>query len=207
MTAVDPTAEILSFSLIPETSRLEVGQLHQLDLKKWATSRQRSLVRALPPEAKVIAGIDISLNTFANGDPHWCLHLFGYIFLPADWGVHKRRKRDALRASIKAHCPIIARPPDNPGQKPLLVGKRSAAEMLEQLLYSHKSVFSWRSSYTYFRRETGKLSRNVADLPLRAGDQVELALLLDRFPIGSRLLLKGFRRHGGFGTFVLSSTG
>ncbi|MCQ1573489.1 hypothetical protein NFO65_22440 [Neorhizobium galegae] len=199
-------SEIVQVSLIPRSSRVERGALREFDLATWAGSRQRSFARALPPEARFLGGIDISFNEFENANPHWCFHLLGYMIMPKGAGMKLRRRRDRIRASIAKHCPPLPSEVDGMRQRPLLLRYLTFGEATAKASYLHKPIFPRRSSYMDTRRDTGNTFRNSADEPLRVRDHIELSLLLDRHPLGSRLILKGFRRHGGFGAFVLNPT-
>jgi hypothetical protein len=194
-------AGLLAMSLISATCRVEVGQLSAVNLKKWVTSRQRAIARALPAEAMFIGGLDISLNTFDNADPHWCLHLYGYVILPPAFDLSKRSVRDGIRSTLKRHCPLY-----NGAARSLLLSARDRATFEAKLLYAYKAKFYRRSQYGEVKWKTGKRSTNVDGQSLRSAEVAELALFLDRFPLGSRLMLKGLRRRGlrgGTGHFTL----
>ncbi|WP_157959721.1 hypothetical protein [Devosia submarina] len=194
-------AGFLAMSLIPATCRVEVGQLSAVDLKTWVTSRQRAIARALPAEAMFFGGVDISLNTFNNADPHWCKHLYGYVILPPAFDIFKRSVRDGIRSALKRHCPL-----HNGASRSLLLSARDRATFNAKLLYAYKARFYRRSQYGEVKWKTGKRSTNVDGQSLRSAEVAELALFLDRFPLGSRLILKGLRRRGlrgGTGQFTL----
>lgn len=85
-----------------------------------------------------IGGVDVSLNTWANADPHWCLHIYGFVVLPAGWGVANKRRRLALRAAIAKHCPLAEPVAGRPNERPLLVSTRTRFEFERKVLYGHK---------------------------------------------------------------------
>lgn len=188
--------EFLAVSLIPKAHRVELDQLASFDLAAWVKSRQRGLVRALPSDAMFIGGVDVSLNTWANADPHWCLHIYGFVVLPAGWGVVNKRRRLALRAAIAMRCPLAEPIPDRPNERPLLVSTRTRFEFERKVLYGHKGAFYLRSRYSYRKRNGTAPSSNVVSHALPAERQVELCLFLSRYRIGARLLLVGLRRQG-----------
>lgn len=200
--------DIIRISLIPRDCRVEVGSLPAVDLRKWAKSRQRSLVRALPTGCLFYGGIDVSLNVFDNADPHWLLHLYGFVVAPRSLGLSGKYQRRLLRQSILKHCPTLVQPAGAEGrQRPLLVSAPwTWADFRENALYAHKTEIYRRSRYSETKQLTGKASTNVAQQRLDMQSAVELALWTDAYPMGTRLLLVGFRRHGQFASFTLSRT-
>lgn len=196
-------AEILSISLIPRSSRVDVDELSDFDLLKWVKSRQRAISRALPDNAIFIGGIDISLNTWENSDPHWCFHIYGFIVLPEGWGVEKKRRRQLLRSDIARHSPLLEPAEDSSNERPLLLKRRARSDFKRHLLYAYKSLFYRRSRYPYQKRNSTKISSNVRSQALPVNREIELALFLARYGVGSRLLLVGLRRQGHDANFSL----
>lgn len=196
-------AEILSISLIPRSSRVDVDELSDFDLLKWVKSRQRAISRALPDNAIFIGGIDISLNTWENSDPHWCFHIYGFIVLPEGWGVEKKRRRQLLRSDIAKHCPLLEPAEDGSKERPLLLKRRARSDFRLHFLYAYKSLFYRRSRYPYQKRNSTKISSNVRSQALPVSREIELALFLARYGVGSRLLLVGLRRQGHDANFSL----
>lgn len=204
---VTPTdAEYLAVSLIPRSSRVEVGEL-SLNLATWVKSRQRGFARALPPEARLVGGVDISFNTYENGDPHWRLHLYAFIILPLGWGVDQPYRCGLLRSAIERHCPPIPMSERIGREVPLKVGARSRRVFEDKLLYAHKAGFYCRSRYSYVKRKSEKRSTNVDHQSLRPAHSAELALFLEGFGLGARLILVGLRRRGRGAAFSLCEEG
>ncbi|MGB3417975.1 MAG: hypothetical protein WBA36_14980 [Mesorhizobium sp.] len=195
--------EILAISLIPKSSRIEVGQLQDFDFSTWVESRQRAISRALPEDAIFIGGVDISLNTWENSDAHWCFHLYGFIILPDGWGIEKRRRRQHLRAAIAQHCPSLKPVEDGPNERPLLLKQCTLADFRRGFLYAYKSQFYKRSRYMYQKRDSVTCSSNVHPQRLPITSEIDLALFLARYGVGTRLMLVGVRRQGHDATFRL----
>lgn len=148
-------------------------------------------------------GIDISLNTWENSDPHWCFHIYGFIVLPEGWGVEKKRRRQLLRSDIAKHCPLLEPAEDGSNERPLLLKRRARSDFKRYLLYAYKSLFYRRSRYPYLKRNSPKISSNVRPQALPVNREIELALFLSRYRVGSRLLLAGIRRQGHDANFSL----
>lgn len=194
---VRPVAfEVLLISLIPESFRVESGGLADFDLRRWALSRHRAIERALPPESLFAGGVDVSLNTLENADPHWCFHLYGFVLLPLGWGVHNRSKVRRFRAELERRCPPVPKSHRVGAEKVLTVAAVDSQRFDDAVLYAHKGDFYRRSRYAYTKKKTGKRSTNVTPQTLPRSAKVELSLFLARFPLGSRLILVGFRRRG-----------
>lgn len=191
-----PAFEVARLSLIPAAFRVEIGALAKLDLLKWVSSRHRALERALPAEALFVGGVDISYNTFENGGHHWSLHLYGFLLLPIGWGVSSRYRRGRLRAEIERRCPPIPKAARVGGERPMMLKPCSADVFVDNLLYAHKATFYGRSRYTYTRRTTGNRSTNVQPEEIPRPASLELSMFLDRSPLGSRLIIIGYRRRG-----------
>lgn len=196
--------EVIRISLIPESFRVEVFDLPAFDLHRWVSSRRRALQRALPSEALLVCGIDISLNTFENADPHWCFHLYGFVLLPKGWGVQNRSKLRRIRAELERRCPPVPKHSRIGAEKVLSVGALDSENFDGAVLYAHKGGFYRRSRYAYTREKTGKRSTNVRPQAVPRLAALELSIFLARYPLGSRLILIGFRRHGSrFDRFTL----
>ncbi|MBC6718681.1 hypothetical protein H9Q09_21085 [Aurantimonas sp. DM33-3] len=196
--------EVAAITLIPADFRVEVGELSAFNLVRWVASRKRALERALPPEALFIGGVDISLNTFENRDPHWCIHIHGFVIAPMGWGLHNRAKLRRLRAEIDRRCRPIQAADRVARERPLRVGTRNIHDFHDKLLYGHKSGFYCRSRYVEVKRKSGKRSTNAFAQRLPNSTRVELAIFLDHYPLGSRVILIGMRRRGRFDRFALT---
>lgn len=195
--------EILRFSMIPRNSRFEPRALCDLNLAAWTKSRHRALSRALPDGTLCIAGTDLSLNTFENATPHWCAHLYGFILLPKDWGIASKVRRNQLRATIADRCPLLGIDDRIGAEVPLKVSEWTWEKFQNTLLYAHKPTFYRRSRYSYTKRKTGKQSTNVVAQSLKAAELADASVVLDGSPLGSRLIMIGMRRRGGFADFKL----
>ncbi len=181
------TKQVFRVSWVPPGGVVANGELSSFDLSRFAAKLLRALQRSLPSNAAAIGGIDISLNVNENRDAAWQFHGYALVALPAIGGRTSSDLRKALRQSLPL-CDVAARP--------LHVGEVLSGDVQRVLSYASKSDFYRRSSYAYTRRETGRSSRNTRAQALPADAAVELALLLDRFPLGARLLLVGVRRYG-----------
>jgi hypothetical protein len=122
----------------------------------------------------VIGGLDISLNLTNNILQGWQLHLYLLI---------EGKKTRKLKAAVKQ-----AFPPEPTAKRPYRF--RPVKQRAEAISYAHKAVFNRRSSYL----KNGK--PRTRNLPLKDAELCELCTFLDRFPLGSRLILRGVRRNG-----------
>jgi hypothetical protein len=201
--------DIIRISLIPRDCRVEIGQLSTFDLGKWVASRQRSIVRALAEGWMFLGGVDLSLNTFANADPHWVLHLYGFVLAPKSAGLSSRYQRALLRQRLLERAPVLTQLPGSAkNQRPLNVSSLwTRADFEEGILYPFKSRFYRRSRYVEFKKLTGKVSTNVRAQSLSPASEIELALWLDAHPIGARLILVRLRRRGRGASFTLVREG
>jgi len=196
--------EVIRISLIPASFRVEVYDLPAFDLLRWVSSRRRAFQRALPKEALFVGGVDISLNTFENGDPHWCFHLYGFVLLPKGWGVQNRSKMRRMRAELERRCPPVPKHRRIGAERVLTVGALDSENFDGAFLYAHKGGFYRRSRYAYTREKTGKRSTNAEPQAIPRLAALELSIFLARYRLGSRLILIGFRRHGSrFDRFTL----
>lgn len=181
------TKRVVRVSWVPPGGIISVGELSHVDLARFAAKLLRALQRALSSNAVAIGGIDLSLNVRDNGNPVWQLHAYLLLALPANAGGAHSDWKKAVRRALPA-CQLAARP--------LTVCEMEASDIERALSYALKSEFYRRSAYQYERQKTGRLAWNTRAQALPAYAAVELALVLDRFPLGVRLLLVGFRRYG-----------
>lgn len=175
----------------------EVSELPSVDLRSRLEPYVRGLKRTVPSGTLIIGGADVSLNTFENADPHWCVHLYfviGATDRTIDW--------DAVRSYCRRHAP---RADSGRVFRPVQISRAPVPsdELPPVLGYSLKSIFSWRSAYTDVRKKTGRPFRNSRDLPIPSNRRVELWLFLDRYRIADRVMLAGVRRYGDGANFVL----
>lgn len=179
--------KVVRVSWVPPGGIISFGELSSIDLARFAAKMLRALQRSLPPMTVAIGGIDISLNVNENRDAAWQIHGYALVTLPAIGGRTSSDLRKALRRGLSL-CDVAARP--------LHVSEVRSGDFDRVLSYAIKADFYRRSSYAYIRRETGRSSRNTRPQALPADAAVQLALWLDRFPLGARLLLVGLRRYG-----------
>lgn len=170
-------------SVIPKGWRVASGELSSLSLPNLVAKTKKALERHAPGLV-VVGGIDVSWNTWENGDGHWQVHLYYLV---------RAAKSASLKASLRSA--IKSDPPTNYRWRPFHIGQVRADAFFTCLTYSSKNHFSWKSYYPDSRlRRNGTPRRNCDDLPLPRQQQVELALwFLDR-RIGSRLIVRGLRR-------------
>lgn len=195
-TLSDRAFEVARVSVIPADCRVELGELWATSLDRWVASRKRAIERALPPECAFIGGVDISLNNFENSDPHWCLHLYGFVIAPAGWGLHDRYRRRRLRAEFDRRCRPIPKADRVASERPLLMGPRSVEDFYGSLLYAHKADFYCRTRWIETKRKSNRRSSNSKAQKLPTRSCIEVAMFVDGFRLGSRLILVGIRRRG-----------
>lgn len=179
---------LLRLSWVPRGGVIPLGGLATFDLRRFIASRQRAIQRALPG-ITVYGGVDVSLNTFANGIPVWVVHLYLLI---------ETADTKAVRTAIRNRCPSepSARRPFNFGN----VGRAGRARVLS---YAVKAAFYKRSG---FIDTSGRANTRPQALPAVAA--VEAALFLDRFPVERRLILHGLRLiHGRDGLRLVRRDG
>jgi hypothetical protein len=188
-------AGLIRVSWIPPRGLVPMGELANLDLARFSAAVLRALQRALPPNAIAIGGIDLSMNVVENRNPVWQLHAYAVVSLPADSSISVADAIAALRTSL----PVCAH-----AKRPLVIDPIDADYCLDRLLsYSMKAQFYRRSSYQYIREKTGRPAWKTLPQALPSTAAVELALFLEQFSIGSRLLLVGVRRYGRGSKFML----
>jgi hypothetical protein len=157
-------------SVIPKGWRVASGELLSMSLPHLVAKTKKALERHAPGLV-VIGGIDISWNTWENGDGHWQVHLYYLV---------RAAKSANLKASLRSA--IKSDPPTNYRWRPFHIGQVRADGFFTCLTYASKNQFSWKSYYSDKRlRQDGTHRRNCSDLPLPRQQQVELALwFLDR---------------------------
>jgi hypothetical protein len=161
-------------SIVPASVNAPLGDLNRSDLTMIVKTTRKRLERCFPDGTVVIGGVDISLNTKDNANPTWQPHLYLLVEgeLIADIIYRLRR----------------AFPPEPSARRPY--NFRQIISHRRPLTYCFKSVFVRRSEYQVDGRS------RIKDQPLTGEQAAELALFLDHYPIGERLILKGVRRAG-----------
>lgn len=163
-------------TIIPAGLRVPRGELASFDLKKHIEAVKKRLGRSPGlKDALVIGGVDFSLNTEDNDNPTWQPHLYLLIA-----GLPKKRMKAAVTEAFKGELTS-----SRPCRLTRVYGPRGA------LSYAYKALFWRRSGYG----DIG--SANTRNQPLKAPEQRELALFLDQYRVGDRLILRGMRRDGG----------
>ena len=147
------------------------------DLPRFIASRRRALQRALPKEVLVLGGMDISLNTFDNRDEHWQAHWYLLMTTIKDTPGNRKLIEKAIPVEPTAHVPID-------------YATVSEEDFPRVVSYAMKATFYRRSGY---RDENGAM--NATPQRMKREQDVELALALAQFSLGSRLILKGLRRY------------
>ena len=161
-------------SILPRAMAVPQGKLHHLSLARIVKTTRKRLERCLPDRTLVLGGVDISLNTTNNADPIWQGHLYLLIESKVTLAF-KQRARNAFPAEPSAKRPY---------------NFRQVGSHRKPLTYCIKPVFARRSQYV------AKGKSHVTDQPLSSKQVAELALFLDQYAIGDRLILKGVRRAG-----------
>jgi hypothetical protein len=170
-------------SLIPKGWRVESGELFAVQLPQLVAKVTKALERKAPGLV-VIGGIDISWNTWKNGDGHWQVHLYYLVLAPKTAELEL-----ALRSAIKVD------PKSDYRSRPFLPKQVRPDGFFRSLTYSYKSEFGWKSYYPDKRlRRDGTQRRNVDNLPLARQQRLELAMWFQDRRIGSRLIVRGMRR-------------
>lgn len=167
-------------TLVAAWGRFAPGELHLLserDLKQELLDTLRSA--GLDPYA-VIGGPDISFNEHSGGlwESHWQVH---WHLLFADMDLSDEQFKGRLRP----YFPMTDTIP-----RPMKV--ETVDDLLGAISYVYKSFFERRVSY--IDSDGHKNTRSA--LPLKAGQQRELALALSNHTFTDRLFLRGFRRRG-----------
>ena len=162
-------------SIVPAGFLFAPGKLGDFDPAAMAKMIGKRLERHFPDVPVVIGGVDISFNLTDNKAGVWQPHL--YLIMQ---GKPSGRLVNRLKAAFAGE-PLANRP----------VHIQALYSHRGPLTYVFKSVFNRRSTY-FFRSKQRVRTQSLKDPELR-----ELAVALDRFPLGTRLILKGVRRSGG----------
>ena len=161
-------------SVIPAKLLKRLGELSEVDLPAIVSMVNKRLERSSLRNRIIIAGIDISLNTDNNEIIGWQLHL--YLLME---GENTLRLREAVKAAF---------PPEPTA--PIPYDFSPLRDPAKAITYLFKAIFYRRSRYL----KEGK-PRTKAE-PIKGHELRELLLFLDKYPIGSRLILRGLRRDG-----------
>ena len=160
-------------SIVPREMTAPKGDLNQLNLTRMMKTCRKRLERCLTGSL-VIGGIDFSLNSSENANLTWQAHLYLLI---------EGKLTEALEQKVRK---AFAAEPT--AKRPYLFTQLYSHR--KPLTYCLKPVFTRRSEYH------AKGKSRIADQALKADHIAELALYLDQYPIGQRLILRGFRRAG-----------
>jgi hypothetical protein len=151
------------------------GQLHTFDLRALRKRIAKRLERSSLRNRIVFLGIDVSLNLRDNVIVGWQLHI--YLLVE---GQNTSRVQETLKAVFRpeptAKIPYRFSCVTDPGSA---------------ITYAYKSSFVRHSQY---RTPDGKAQTRNQDL--KGGALRELLVFLHKYPIGSRLILRGLRRDG-----------
>jgi len=180
-------------SWIPRGGFIPTETLSTFDLRRFQQASLRALQRALPADAMLVGGIDISLNVENNIVQGWQLHVFGLI------GVGPDSDARALRTALR-NLPVGSDP------RPLKIQPGANCDLKQLVSYAMKSTFYKRSRYQYLRDNTGGTTWNTRAQQLGVAHSLQIALLLDRFSMTQRLLLVGLRRVGNVNNFGVHAT-
>jgi hypothetical protein len=140
-------------------------------VKRLAKRLERSSLRS----QIIFCGVDVSLNVRNNAIIGWQFHLYVLV---------EGRNTTSLQEALKG-----AFPPEPAAKSPYKF--RLAADPKKAITYLYKSIFYRRSEYS-----TPKGESRTRIQPLKGPELRELLVFLDRFPIGTRLILRGVRRDG-----------
>jgi hypothetical protein len=162
-------------SIVTAGVLIRYGQLHSFNLHAFVKRIAKRLERSSLRNRIMFCGVDVSLNLRNNVIIGWQFHLYVLI---------EGRSTTALHEALKA-----AFPPEPTAKAPYKF--RLAADPESAITYLYKSMFCRRSEYT---APNGK--RRTKIQPLKGPELRELLVFLDRYPIGTRLILRGLRRDG-----------
>ncbi len=162
-------------SIIPAGFNAPLGALHTLSLKTKVKTTARCLQRANLNGARVIGGIDLSLNTLENEEHTWQLQLFLLINAPPSDGL-----KETLAEAFS---------PEPMAKRPLHVSSMYMPRTA--LSYAFKSTFQLRSAYD----SDGEAC--VRKVRLSKKEYVrELSRFLAQGKPLQRLILRGIKREG-----------
>lgn len=165
-------------TIVPAGLRVPRGELASFDLENYVKTVRQKLRRSGLKGALIIGGVDFSFNTKNNKDLHWQPHL--YLLISTG---RSRKSKQQIRRGIER---VFEWEPtaDSPYNSKRVYSPRGA------LTYAYKALFGRRSGY----RANGRA--NTRNQPLKPPEQRELALFLDQYRVGDRLILRGMRRDG-----------
>jgi hypothetical protein len=160
--------------IVPAGFLFPAGGLSNINLTAIAAMVEKRLERSSLSGRITIVGIDISLNIQNNEPGAWQLHLHGVV-----QGENTARLQEAIKAAF---------PPEPTAPAPYRFS--AVHNSGEAITYLFKGSFNRRCRYS----KDGKA--RTRNLPIKGPQLKELAVFLDRYAIGSRLILIGLRRDG-----------
>lgn len=168
-------------SFIPDKMLWKPGLLSEVEIKKQLEALRKRLERSGLADLIMIGALDVSFNTFENGEVGRQGHYYVLIMAP-----NTPELRKAFMDAIK---------PDPSVKEPFQFSDVKPGEFLNCLTYAYKNDFYRRSGYFEKRlRKDGTPRKNVVPQRLRGPQSVELATWLSGYPVGARLFLRNIRR-------------
>ena len=168
-------------SFIPDKMLWKPGMLPEVEIKRCNEVLRKRLERSRLADLFMIGGLDVSFNTFENGEVGWQGHYYVLIMAP-----NTPKLRRAFMEAIK---------PDPSVEKPFKFRGVKPGEFLKCLTYAYKNDFYRRSGYFEKRLKVdGTPRKNAAHQGLRIAQSRELATWLSGHPVGARLFLRNIRR-------------
>jgi hypothetical protein len=165
-------------TLVPPRYRIPVGELDTFDTPRAKETLRRQIGRAGLTNAIVIGGVDFSYCEHAEDlfEPHWRPH---YHLLVA--GARRKEIRNALSRYY---------PKDEVTPRPIRI--QPVTDLMPLIGYTMKPSFGMRRSYT--DKDGRQNSWQYPYLPMER--LREISMLLSRFTLTDRMVLKGVRRQG-----------
>lgn len=168
-------------SFIPDKMLWQPGMLPEVEIKRQLEALRKRLERSGLADLIMIGGLDLSFNTFENGEVGWQGHYYALIM-----AANTPELQRAFMEAIK---------PDPSVKEPFQFSDVNPDDFFKCLTYAYKNDFYRRSGYFEKRlKKDGTPRKNAAHQGLRGPQSVELATWLSGYPIGARLFLRNIRR-------------
>lgn len=174
-------AQFTRVSFVPAKMLWQSGTLHKVDIKACIEALRKRLERSGITDLVMIGGLDLSFNTFENGEVGWQGHY--YVLIMAKSTPELRR---AFKEAIK---------PDPSVERPFSFAEVTPGEFSKCLTYAYKNDFYKRSGHFEKRlKNDGTPRKRTSSQALSVAQSRELDSWLAGYPVGSRLFLRNIRR-------------